>query len=338
MDTAAVDMTFPFNVYGPALVAAAVVTALSLPWWQRRCRDWRLVDDPGHRKIHDRPVPLAGGLALLSGLLFPLAAGAILLASGLLRGSGTLEPYAADLFAYGFSRRGVQLLVMLAGALGMAALGLLDDRQELRPGPKFAGQTAIALAVALAGIRITLFVESAWFGVAVTVLWIVTVTNACNFLDNMNGLCAGLGAIGCWSFGWSAAFQGQFLVAAIGFLTCGALLGFLPFNFPKARTFLGDTGSQLVGYLLAVLAILPSFYSTTSPHRFAVLKPVLVLGVFLGDLIWVVLLRWRRGQPFYIGDTNHLSHRLVRRGLSPTTAVLVIWLMAALLAAASHRL
>ncbi len=331
-------MTFPFNVYGPALAGAAIATALSLPWWRRRCTRWALVDDPGHRKIHHRPVPLVGGLAVLTGLLVPLAAGAVLLLSNVLGGSGTLEPYAADLFAYGFSRRFVPLLVLLAGALGMAVLGLLDDRHDLRPAAKFAGQTLIALAVALAGIRITLFVESGWFSVAVTVLWIVTLTNACNFLDNMNGLCAGLGTIGCWSFGWSAALQGQFLVAAIGFLTCGALLGFLPFNFPKATTFLGDAGSHLVGYLLAVLAILPSFYSASTPHPLAVLKPILVLGVFLGDLVWVLVLRWRKGQPFYVGDTNHISHRLVRRGLSPTTAVLVIWLLAALLAALSHSL
>src|SRR5207253_11203100 len=119
--------------------------------------------------------------------------------------------------------------------------------------------------------------------------------------------------------------------ALIASLACGALLGFLPHNFPRARAFLGDAGSHLTGYLLAVLAILPHFHTPKQPRAWAVLSPLLILAVPLGDLVWVVLLRWRMGQPFYIGDNNHLSHRLVRRGLTKTKAVLWIWLLAALL-------
>jgi UDP-GlcNAc:undecaprenyl-phosphate GlcNAc-1-phosphate transferase len=152
-------------------------------------------------------------------------------------------------------------------------------------------------------------------------------------MDNMNGLCAGLGAIGAGWFAVIAGLDGQYLVALIAFLTCGALVGFLPHNFPHARAFLGDAGSHLVGYLLAVLAILPHFYSKLDPRPWAVISPLLVLAVPLGDLAWVVLLRWRMGKPFYIGDTNHLSHRLVRAGRSRTNAVLLIWLAAALIGA-----
>ncbi len=155
-------------------------------------------------------------------------------------------------------------------------------------------------------------------------------------MDNMNGLCAGLGAIGAYQFALIAAADGQYLVALIAFLTFGALLGFLPYNFPRARAFLGDSGSHLVGYLLAVLGILPHFYTVRHPRRWAVLIPLLVLAIPLADLLWVVLLRWRIGQPFYQGDTNHLSHRLVRRGLTRTQAVLAIWLAAAALAALAH--
>jgi UDP-GlcNAc:undecaprenyl-phosphate GlcNAc-1-phosphate transferase len=144
----------------------------------------------------------------------------------------------------------------------------------------------------------------------------------------MNGLCAGLGAIGACNFAIIAAADGQYLVALIACLTFGALLGFLPYNFPRARAFLGDAGSHLIGYLLAVLAILPHFYSVRHPRQWAVLIPLLVLAIPLADMVWVVFLRWRIGQPFYQGDTNHLSHRLVRRGLTRTQAVLVIWLAA----------
>jgi UDP-GlcNAc:undecaprenyl-phosphate GlcNAc-1-phosphate transferase len=103
----------------------------------------------------------------------------------------------------------------------------------------------------------------------------------------------------------------------------------LPFNFPKAQAFLGDSGSHLTGYLLAILAILPHFYTRKHPDRWAVLTPLLILAVPLGDLAWVVLLRWRLGKPFYVGDTNHLSHRLARRGLSNAKAVTTIWALAA---------
>ena len=152
----------------------------------------------------------------------------------------------------------------------------------------------------------------------------------------MNGLCAGLGAIGAAYFSTLAATDKQYLVALIAFLTLGALLGFLPYNFPRARSFLGDSGSHLIGYLLAVLAFLPHFYSVRHPHPWAVLIPLLVLAIPLLDLVWVVLLRWRIGQPFYVGDTNHLSHRLVRLGLSRTQAVLFIWLAAAMVGALAY--
>jgi UDP-GlcNAc:undecaprenyl-phosphate GlcNAc-1-phosphate transferase len=110
----------------------------------------------------------------------------------------------------------------------------------------------------------------------------------------------------------------------------GALLGFLPFNYPRAKTFLGDAGSHLTGYWLAVLAILPHFYSRTSPNVWAVMSPLLILAVPLADMAWVVALRTLKGQPFYIGDTNHLSHRLVRAGWTKSRAVASIWLLAAI--------
>jgi UDP-GlcNAc:undecaprenyl-phosphate GlcNAc-1-phosphate transferase len=153
-------------------------------------------------------------------------------------------------------------------------------------------------------------------------------------MDNMNGLCGGLGAIGALFFGLVAATAPvpQYLVALVAFLISGALLGFLPHNFPRAKSFLGDSGSHLTGYLLAVLAILPHFYTSHHQRVLAVLSPLLILAVPLGDLVWVVILRWKSGKPFYVGDTNHLSHRLVRMGLNRTRAVLAIWLLALLLA------
>lgn len=316
-------MTFPFTIYALVLLGGLATTAVALPLWRAWCRRTGLVDDPGHRKIHTEPVPLAGGLAVFTGLAVPLLLGLLAVKLDL------LSLPAAGALGHGFARRAPQLVVVFAGAAGMVVLGWLDDRHELRARWKFTGQALIALGVAISGVRVTLFVPSFAFSLLVTTLWIITVTNALNFLDNMNGLCAGLGAIGAFCFGLKAAIAGQYLVASFALLAAAALVGFLPYNFPRASAFLGDAGSHLVGYLLAVLAILPHFYSDDHPTKLAVLNPLLILAVPLGDLVWVVLLRWRLGQPVYVGDNNHLSHRLVRRGLSKPTAVLAIWLLAA---------
>jgi UDP-GlcNAc:undecaprenyl-phosphate GlcNAc-1-phosphate transferase len=318
-------VTFPFNFFAAAFLGAFATSLITLPLWRKWCLRTHLVDDPGHRKIHDAPIPLAGGFAVLTGILLPLAVGAVLLKLGLLKIS------AAAAIVHGLDRRAIELAVLALGAIAITFLGWLDDKHELKALPKFAGQILIALAVAAACKRITLFVPSEIFSYAVTILWLLTVINAFNFMDNMNGLCAGVGAIGALIFALIAAANGEYLVAITGFLMCGALAGFLPWNFPDARAFLGDAGSHLVGYLLAVMAILPHFYTKLNPHPLAVLAPLFVLAVPLIDLAQVSLLRTLNKKPFWIGDTNHLSHRLTRLGLNRTRAVLLLWLLAALL-------
>jgi UDP-GlcNAc:undecaprenyl-phosphate GlcNAc-1-phosphate transferase len=313
-------------VYVLALLTAAAATAATLPFWRKWCRAHGVMDDPGERKIHQSSIPLAGGMAVFSGLVAALMGGTIFVFLHAHTGNMAL-------FQYGVDRRAGQLLGITVGAFGMLLIGLRDDTQDLRPAVKFCAQLLAALVVAASGVRITLFVHNILFSYVVTVLWILTVVNAFNFMDNMNGLCAGLGAIGAAGFGLIAARAGQYLVASMAFLITGALLGFLPFNYPKATAFLGDSGSHLVGYLLAIMGILPHFYTHKHPRALTVLTPLLILAVPLGDLAWVVFLRWRKGQPFYIGDTNHLSHRLVRGGLGAAPAVAFIWLLAAVFGA-----
>jgi UDP-GlcNAc:undecaprenyl-phosphate GlcNAc-1-phosphate transferase len=318
-------MTFPFNFFATAFLGALMTSLLALPLWRKWCLRVNHVDDPGQRKIHDAPVPLAGGFAVLTGILLPLAVGAILLELNIAKISS------AGLIVHGIDRRALELAVLAGGAVAITILGALDDRHELKALPKFAGQIIIAIAVAVACKRITLFIHSEIFSYAVTILWVLTVINAFNFMDNMNGLCAGVGAIGALIFALIAAASGEYLVAITGFLMCGALAGFLPWNFPNARAFLGDAGSHLVGYLLAVMAILPHFYTKQNPRPLAVLAPLLVLAVPLLDLAQVSLFRTLNRKPFWIGDTNHLSHRLVRAGLDRTKAVLLLWLASALI-------
>jgi UDP-GlcNAc:undecaprenyl-phosphate GlcNAc-1-phosphate transferase len=320
-------VTFPFNYFAAAFLGAFATTLIALPLWRKWCLRTNLVDDPGHRKIHDTPIPLAGGFTVLTGILLPLAAGALLLKLEIIKLSS------ASAIIHGMDHRKIELTVLALGAMAIALLGWLDDKHELRALPKFIGQILVAIAVAAACKRITLFVHSEIFSYAITILWLLTVINAFNFMDNMNGLCAGLGAIGAFIFALIAATNGEYLVAITGFLMCGALVGFLPWNFPNARAFLGDAGSHLVGYLLAVMAILPHFYTKQNPHPLAVLAPLLVLAIPLLDIAQVSLLRTLNKKPFWIGDTNHLSHRLTRLGMSRTRAVLVLWLIAAIIGA-----
>ena len=323
------NLNFPFNFFLAAFAGAFLTTLLALPLWRKWCLRTNLVDDPGHRKIHDTPIPLAGGFAVLTGILLPLGIGVILLKLGIVKISS------AGLIVHGIDRRAIELAVLALGAVAITILGWLDDKHELKALPKFIGQILIAIAVASACKRITLFVPSEIFSYAITVLWLLTVINAFNFMDNMNGLCAGVGAIGAFIFALIAAANGEYLVAITGFLMCGALIGFLPWNFPDARAFLGDAGSHLVGYLLAVMSILPHFYTKQNPHPLAVLSPLFVLAIPLLDLAQVVIFRTLNKKPFWIGDTNHLSHRIVRAGLNRTRAVLLLWLIAAIIGAAA---
>jgi len=312
-------MNFPGTAYLLAFVAALIGTAIAVPVWRRWCGRFGLVDDPGHRKIHQSPIPLAGGLAVFTGLTVAVLGGVAAIRFGV------FEAASQRLLDHGLGRRAMPLGAILLGALWMLVLGVWDDRLELKAGPKFLGQIGAALFVAAAGVRVTLFVQNELFSYAVTVLWLLTIINAFNFMDNMNGLCAGVGAIAAGWFAVVAGGHGQYLVTLLALLICGALVGYLPFNFPRASVFLGDAGSHLTGYLVGVVAILPHFYNSKNPAPWAVLIPLAVLFVPLADLVSVVVIRTRQGRPFWIGDNNHASHRLVRAGLSKVQAVLVLW-------------
>lgn len=310
-----------------AAIIAGTLAALLVPLWNTGARRWGWIDDPGHRKIHADPVPLSGGPAVFSALL--LTAG--LMGIYLILSSNV--PLFTEVSRQ-FHQRATTFIAIAAGAVTMTALGIFDDRFELRPALKFLGQLLIASGVVAAGIRVPAFEASPAIGAGLTVLWILTVTNAFNFVDNMNGLCAGLAAIAAGSIALLALMNGSLIPAFTAAALDGALIGFLPRNYPRASAFLGDSGSHLIGFLLAVLVIEPDLWpaADNSPLRF--LPPMLPLSVPLIDLCWVVALRTCAGKPFYVGDNNHLSHQLVRIGIGRPAAVAALW-FAALLAAAA---
>src|SRR5205823_10819178 len=165
-----------------------------------------------------------------------------------------------------------------------------------------------------------------------TILWIAGITNAFNFLDNMDGLSTGVAAVCTVAFLVTTLLIGQWFVAASLALLLGALLGYLCFNFPPASIFMGDSGSLVIGFLLGVLTVRTTFLPkgvNWGAGWYAVFAPVIVLAVPLYDLIVVSIIRLSRGKSPFVGDTNHFSHRLVARGMSRRTAVLCLYLITA---------
>jgi UDP-GlcNAc:undecaprenyl-phosphate GlcNAc-1-phosphate transferase len=180
--------------------------------------------------------------------------------------------------------------------------------------------------LALLGVRLNLFL--AWPSptiILLTVLWVVAITNSVNFLDNMNGLCAGVGAVAALSLAAVNARSEALTVATASAALGGACLGFLPYNWPRARIFLGDTGSMLIGFLLAALSVMGVYTRGAHVPVLAVFTPLFVLGIPVLDLLLVTLIRLRVGHPPWVGDRRHISHRLVRRGMHPAAAVATLW-------------
>jgi UDP-GlcNAc:undecaprenyl-phosphate GlcNAc-1-phosphate transferase len=290
------------------------------------------VDKPGHRKIHSNPKPLGGGVAIFLGVLVPLLA--VLLYAWLPDNLTHIESAAPEHALLG----GVRLKTPLAAgivlaAFGMHVLGLIDDKRALGPYLKLLVQLSITtlLVASFKELRVLTALGTVP-SIALTVLWIGAITNAFNFLDNMDGLSAGIACVASVAFLITALSIGQLFVAGLLAVLIGALSGFLWFNFSPAKIFMGDSGSLLIGLLLGVLTTLTTYLpkeKSWGAGWYAVFAPVIVLAVPLYDLIVVSVIRISRGKSPFVGDTNHFSHRLVARGMSRRTAVLCLYLVTA---------
>ena len=189
-------------------------------------------------------------------------------------------------------------------------------------------QFAVAIAAALlADVRVEFFIENKIITSVLSAFWIVLIINAFNFLDNMDGLSAGIAVIAGSILFAAAAISGQVFVGGLAIVLIGTLLGFLVFNFPPAKIFMGDAGSLVVGFFVAILTLRTTYYREAQSGRwYAVLVPLVVMAVPLYDFISVTLLRISQGRSPFIGDTQHFSHRLKRRGWTDTQTVLTLYL------------
>jgi UDP-GlcNAc:undecaprenyl-phosphate GlcNAc-1-phosphate transferase len=280
-------------------------------------------------------MPLGGGVAMLAAMAAPSLA-AMALAWAWAEAPPPWLPDAVATHLGGAAERAPQAAVILAGATVLCGLGLWDDVRPMGAWGKLGVQAAVALAVTtLGGVRVVEFL-GAPASVAVSVLWILTITNALNFMDNMDGLAASVAIICAAALLAVAALMGQVFVAGWLCLLIGAAGGFWLHNYPPARLFMGDAGSTVLGYWLAVLSMMTTYYSDQADTRlFAVLAPLLALATPLYDLTSVMAIRIARGENPMVGDRRHFSHRLIDRGMTPRSAVATICLCAAVTALAA---
>lgn len=302
-------MTIVLAVFSAALLCALVGT----PAARRLALRLGVIAMPRRDRAHREPTAMMGGVAIYVGATIALLIGA-LVASRFFGGWRNLDEFAA----------------ILAGATVIGAVGLWDDRVRLKPAAKLAMQVVAVLLPILTGARVQLPIPEA-LNYAVTFAWVLYVTNALNFSDNMDGVAAGISAVAAAFFTLIAAMNGQYLVAALAAAMLGASLGFLRYNLPipHARIFMGDAGALFLGYMLAFLGIKLRFPQNASVVTWMV--PVLVLGVPLFDTTMVFISRWRRGVSPLQGGIDHCSHRLSRLGLGDLGATLTLDLVGGML-------
>lgn len=312
----------------PAFMTTWVVTS----WVRRQAPRWGLIDRPDARKTHDVPTPLGGGIGVWAGVTLPLILA--LLAARLALHSGTFAEWLPPILlkhAPGAVYRGDQLLVILSAGSLLAIMGLLDDLRNLPWAPRLLVQLLTAIGVVAGGVQATVFLPAPWLGQLITVLWIMVLVNSFNFLDNMDGLSAGIGMIVSVIFAiimLAGTSEPRWLVGGVLLVLAGSLAAFLCFNRPPAKIFMGDAGSYFVGLMLACMTVVGTFYEGQggSEGRHVMLAPLFVLAIPLYDFCSVLAIRLSRGLSPFHPDRNHFSHRLVELGFSRGQAVLTVHL------------
>ncbi len=302
-----------------SLIALAL-TGLLTPLIRQLALQYKIVDQPGGRRVNTTPIPRMGGVALILGFWLTLA-GLTALSPDQLNFSGQ--------FILGIDRN---LFGVLLGSLILAITGIVDDIYNLSPLVKLIAQLAAAACIPLFGIHIQWLAHPLggqdiqlplWLDTLIIVGWIVSLINVVNWLDGLDGLATGVGAIASLIlfFLSLAPFVDQPATAVLAIVLFGSCLGFLPANFNPAKVFLGDSGSMFLAYILAVLAVISGGKLATAG---------LVLGIPILDAAWVIIRRVLSGRSPFKGDRLHLHHRLFDAGLSQKQTVILYWIISGL--------
>lgn len=283
---------------------AAVVTALLTPFVRDLSHKLGAVAVPSARKIHKIITPSGGGLAIFAGFLI------------------------AALF---FNRTTPEVIGFLIGGTVITGIGLLDDIFDLPPATKFFGQILAALIVIYSGVRIEFVANPAGGGLVnlgflslpFTFIWIVGIANAINFIDGLDGLAAGVSGISAMTLGVVALLTGRYDAGVLAFTLAAAAFAFIPFNFSEnKKIFMGDSGSNFLGYSLAVISILGMVKVAAV---FSMLIPMLILAIPIFDTAFAIIRRLLAGRSPFEPDSLHLHHRIMNKGFSHKQTTLIIY-------------
>lgn len=274
---------------------------------------------PGHEK-ELRHVPNIGGIGIFATITLPLVVLLVWASAG-----------SSSEIATAFRDDRATLVVLILAMFGLHSLGLIDDRRSLPALPKFAAMVFVAtVPVALLDIRLFTFLDMQPGGVLLStllsILWVLVITNAMNFLDNMDGVCAGLSAVIGAILLVIALSTGDLVSASLLACVAGSSLGFLVWNRPRALIFMGDSGSLVLGFALAVVSVRLTYYDSSagdSPWT-AVFVPLAVFAVPVYDMVSVIVIRISQGRSPFVGDQQHFTHRLRKRGLSDRRTLFIV--------------
>jgi UDP-GlcNAc:undecaprenyl-phosphate GlcNAc-1-phosphate transferase len=283
----------------PVMIAGFAAAVGFTPITKRIAVYLGVLDQPSSRKVHTTPTPLMGGLAIYGALILALV-----------------------FFSPPFYL--VEFGAILAGTTWLVLVGFVDDRNGMKPWVKMGAQGIAGLVLIAAGIQVRIF-DNDLLDILFTMLWIVAITNAMNFQDNMDGLAAGITAIASIFFFIMSVHEELSLVSSLAAALAGASIGFLLYNFNPASTFMGDMGSMVLGFLLAVLAIKLDFKVPADRQIVTWMVPVVVLGLPIFDMGLVVFTRLRERRSPMKGGKDHTSHRVASLGLSHRVTVLILY-------------
>ena len=302
-------------VYVWAFAAAVIVSLLATPAVIKLAKKTGAMDAPNARKVHKKPVPRIGGLAIYAGFISAIIFVAI---------------------KFGLDGEQLQEIVglILSGSL-IVALGLIDDYKNLPARVKLLGQIfAATILVLFFGVRIDFVTDPfggyfylEWFAIPATIFWLVGLTNTVNLIDGLDGLAAGVASIASMTIMLVALDQNLILVAILTAALAGSAVGFLKYNFNPAEIFMGDTGSMFLGFMLAGISVTGSVKSVAT---IALIVPIFALGLPILDTTFAIVRRFRGGVPIFKPDKGHLHHRLLSVGFSQRQAVLLMYVISAL--------
>ena len=309
---------FALVAFGVALAVSAILTPIA----RRVARMAGLVAEVRPERLHTEPRPYGGGIAMADTLLLVIG-GAWLV--GLYGPADWVSGWLGEDVRTHIEARTPVLLRLAFGGLVFFIIGLLDDRYRLPALGKFLLQAmGAALVVVGFGISATAWMEPAWLGQVVSILWVLAVVNAYNMFDHADGMAAAVGVVAFGALAVGQMMMGQLFVPGVALAAAGALAGFLIYNFPPAKLFMGDAGSHLMGYLYAALAMVARYYfPDRGTTRWVILVPVVIFAVPLADMLLVILARGWQGRNPFVGDArNHLAHRMLARGVRAWTPIL----------------